>query len=317
MIEVESGKLTLENMHLQMSTGETAAGDLALLRLSAGAVKDVDLKSCILTVENDLSDDQDRAAFIDVVAPAENMERPTKLPIDLEDCIVRGGANMVRMRQSVPIILKWNNGLLATSQRLLVADGSPQGWDDTISLSLSHVTVSVGQGLCLLRDSNDQPHQPALEFVCNKSIISAGGSALVEHDGVGDVEKYRHALVISGGTNYFEGVTDYWRVYVDNIQQEELNWDWATWKKKMAMSGGMLSKMTEIRWQRDRTDVPTSSPHLCGLDDYLPDPESENPIMQVDPMPAGFKPIDLPALYRIAPPAKPVVAETVSTTAES
>lgn len=314
MIEVASGKLTVENLHLQLTTGETAAGDLALLRLSAGAVKDVDLKSCILTIENDLTDDQGRVAFIDIVAPAESMERPTKLPIDLEDCIVRGGADMVRMRQSLPIILKWNNGLLATSQRLLVADGSPQSWDDTIGLSLSHVTVSVGQGLCLLRDSIDQPHQPALEFVCNKSIISAGSSALVEHDGVGDVEKFRHALVISGGTNYFEGVTDYWRVYVDNIQQEELKWDWATWKEKLAMGGKMLSKMMEIRWQRDRTDVPTYAPHRCGLDDFLPDPESDNPIMQVmddGDLPSGLKPDELPALYRIAPPAAAEAASNV------
>ncbi len=316
MIEVESGKLTLDNLHLQLTTGKTAAGgDLALLRLSAGAVKDVDLKSCILTIENDLTDDKSRAAFIDVVAPAENMERPTKLPIDLENCIVRGGANMVRMRQSVPIILKWNNGLLVTSERLLAADGSPQSWDDTIGLSLSHVTISVGQGLCLLRDSIDQPHQPALEFVCNKSILSAGGSALVEHDGVGDVEKFRHALVISGSTNYFEGVTDYWRVYVDNIQQEELKWDWATWKEKLAMGGKMLSKMMEIRWQRNRTDVPYYAPQQCGLDDFLPDPESDNPIMQVmdvGDLPSGLMPDDLPALYRIAPPAPPVAAEAAS-----
>jgi len=274
LIEPQGGKLTLENLHLHMRVdkGLDRSHDIALFRLPAALIGHVELSACVLTVENPPSDVAPSAAFFDVI-PDDAEEIPGPIPIHLKACVLRGEATVIRMRQSTPVDFVWNNGLLATSERLLLAQGTKQEVGDaTIRLSLLNLTADIGRGLCLLRDTKERPNQPDLELICNKSILSANGSPLVEHDGIGPYERYQRGLFIRGDWNVYEDVDKFWEVSVDNVVKAGL--DWPGWDEKLEMGGSMPSSVESVRWDRLRSDLYSVPMHERSVEDYRLDPEA-------------------------------------------
>ncbi|MCA9269911.1 MAG: hypothetical protein KDA41_15630, partial [Planctomycetales bacterium] len=305
MLELDHGKLTLDNLQLEMTVDEDAeTGDVAMLRLAAGGVEHLELSNCVLSVRRRMTGGAaNPLAFIDVApppitsvdGPADPM--PAVLPINVENCIARGEATLVRMRQSFPCDLVWRNGLCVTSERLLLAEGTatPSGdaSEGTLRLALEHVTVYAGQGLCLLRDSEQRPQQPPLELECSECIIvAAGADSLVKHDGVGEPSKYGQALFIKGSRNFYDGVDTFWRAVVGNVEQDQ--WDWMAWRKRLAIEG-MPSYAQPIRWRRDRAQVDAAPFHLQGIDDYALQPEESNPALRAK---AGFDAATMPQIIR-------------------
>jgi hypothetical protein len=228
---------------------------------------------------------------------------PSVLPIDLKDTIVRGDAVLVRLARSLPLDLVWTNGLFISNQRLLEADGAKDPFerspDGVIRLTLRSLTCVTGNGLCLLRSTTERPHHPPLELESQECIFVVNGSgSFVEHDGVGDAEKYSQALAIKGSRNIYDGTDVFWRLNIDNIEQRA--WDWTDWSKKLMPDGmGMMrSFLGPVRWQRLRSDVSEVPSHRQGVDDYLLEPVEDNPAVRAH---AGFDATQLPALQRLRP----------------
>ena len=275
-IQFKSGKLIVENLHLRVAVGEdlSPAHDVALVRFSTDKKKQLELSRCILTIENPTPELSETVACFDVVAEASALvgeSQQKRLPLHLRDCIIRGQATMLRMRQSLPVQFKWSNGLLATSERLLLAEGAPRETDETtMTISLLNVTADVGRGLCLLRDSDRQPYQPALELVCNRTIISAGDSNLVEHDGVNDFEFYKRSLFIGGPYNAYEDVATFWHISATDAAGP--GYDWAAWDERLRMES-MPSSLNSIGWLKLRSEVADVPVHERRVDDYLLDAE--------------------------------------------
>lgn len=292
MLQISGGKLSLDNLQLEMDVPEaTMLQDVSLLRVGAGEADQLELDHCVLTVRNPELEQTREAAFIDIVSGSADRD-VSIVPVNLQDCILRGRATVVRMRQSVGLDLVWNNGLLITSKRLLLADGSSRptgdGGDGTIRVRLDNVTADVGAGLCLLRDSVDRPHQPPLELECAFCVIVANGASLIEHEGVGDTRKYRLATMTD--RNFYDGIDVFWRVTVDNIEQQ--SWDWTTWQKNVSKEG-MPSFEETIKWSRDRSEVEATPMHLRGTGDYLLDPKIKAAVIK-----AGSNAEALPPLKR-------------------
>lgn len=303
-VECSGGKTIWENLHLELPVGDKSPpGELALIHLAADDGAHLEMRRCIVTIDNPPLVDAPLVACFDIQSLGDDHPAGV-VPISLRDSIVRGRATLVRMHESLGLDLVWSNGLFVSNSPLLVADGATQAFDEsgdgTIRLRLDDLTINTTSDLCQLRDSQAKPHQPALELECNRCIITADGS-LVKHDGVGDAAKYAEALHISGSHNFYEGIQVFWRAYVDNVEQ--LTWDWPAWKKQL-MRDGMPSYIGPVRWSRSRSDVLVVPAHLQGIDDYTLDPAASNPAVRDN---AGFVAASLPQLVRlresIAPPA--------------
>ncbi len=301
-IDVAGGRLFFDNLQLSLAV-QPAAGetpDLAMFTLAAGKVEHAELSKCVLTIDNPSLDYEGDVAFFRTAANSAEVARPGRLPLHLNDCIVRGRANVISMPESTPIHFAWNNGLLATSERLLLANGTRREADDsTIRLSLLNVTADVEQGLCLLNDRLERPNQPGLELVCNKTIISASDSPLVEHDGRGTYERYKRSLFIRGDWNVYEDVSKFWAVSVRGEPMEGL--DWPAWNEKLFMAGGMPSTVEAIRWEKLRSDVDGVPMHLRDVGDYLLDAEAAGSAAIVADETAGFRSDALPKLQMPQP----------------
>ena len=77
-----------------------------------------------------------------------------RIDLQLEDSIVRGQLTMIDLPTAIELHLRWNNGLLAVTRRLLESGGaaerSPLG-AVPLDLQLEHVTLRVPRGVAELR----------------------------------------------------------------------------------------------------------------------------------------------------------------------
>jgi hypothetical protein len=300
-IEMSGAKLTLQDLHVEMTVDESITADqVAMFRLGVDDETHVELTHSILTLKQSTSQQQPQAAFFDVLSPTVGTAMmggmPSVLPIDLRDTIVRGDALLVRMQRSLPLDLVWSNGLFISNQRLLQIDGAKDRSQGVIRLTLRAVTIATGEGLCLLRNTVNFPHQLPLELESNECIFQVrDSSSLIEHDVVGDMERYAQALTIRGSNNFYSGVDVFWRLIIDDVREKE--WRWEDWSKKLMLADN-TSYVDWFSWQRSRDEVDAVPVSRRGVDDYLVKAGENNPAMRWK---AGFDSTRLPTLLRIRP----------------
>jgi hypothetical protein len=129
--------------------------------------------------------------------------------------VARGEATLLRCEDLQPVSLTWQNGLLATSERLLVANGGEMvnRASGEISINLQHVTVNARSGLCLI--SNAEGSRPLLhtEVQCTDSILlAAAEAALVEQTGVSSVDEFQNKLEWIGNRYFYSGFDTFWKI---------------------------------------------------------------------------------------------------------
>ena len=195
MIVLGGGQLTLINLQLELDVPRQAvAENMTLGEIRPG--ESIRLESCVLTIGN-ASDSgaayHPDAAFFEIRAvPGAGVmtlkEGPMMRPsasLQMKNCIARGEALFVRANELQPAQITWENGLLATSERLLTAAGGPsepkpQG---QLQIDLRHLTAFISGGLMLLTSSQDSPLQLPVEINASdcifigKSAAAAAGRA--------------------------------------------------------------------------------------------------------------------------------------------
>jgi hypothetical protein len=135
--------------------------------------------------------------------------------IHLQDCVARGEAVFLRDNDLQPVRFIWDNGLLATSERMIVANGGPSQPRQAgqIQVQLRHVTAMIQGGLALLSNSQDAPYQLQAEINCDDCIlVSKAKSPLIEQRGSDATDVYLARLRWSGRRNYFDGFEVFWEV---------------------------------------------------------------------------------------------------------
>jgi hypothetical protein len=301
-IEMSGAKLTLEDLHVEMTVDETVtAEEVAMFRLAVDEETHIELEHSILTLKQPGSEHQPQAAFFDVLPPTAGGAMmggmPSVLPIDLKDTIVRGDALLVRMERSLPLDLVWSNGLFISQQPMLLASGAKERAQGAIRLTLRAVTSATGRALCSLKSTINSPYQLPLELESNDCIFLVhDASSLIEHDGVDDAERYGQALSIRGRNNFYTGIEVFWRLSIDSVQEKE--WRWEDWSKKLMLMDDAPSFMEWVRWQRPRDELDDVPVSRQGVDDYLLKEIRTNPAMAWK---AGFDATQLPNLQRIRP----------------
>jgi len=183
-----------EGVELRMNLpADLPADGWALLSMSTG--QSIDLTECILTVADG---EMNRPAIHDQVAMiAVERRRAGEMPtmadpqvamgqqarINLDRCIARGEASLVCLTDETPLTIRWNQGLLVTSQHLLETGGSatePQYYDQIV-IDLDYVTAYCREGLYYLRRGPGKAYQFHVNAYADSCIFASdSGAALFE-----------------------------------------------------------------------------------------------------------------------------------------
>ena len=292
MVTLSGGEITWENVHFEL----ILPPDDPVEHWALFGVEDLrllQLNECTLTIRND---DQGRRAYHTDVAffhvfPLPDNDgieeagvRETPLQIELQDCVVRGEATLVGVYEARPLRITWNNGLFATTERLLVAGGamSAPRHGEHISVVLNHVTSVMDNGLCLLTSDDSAVQRLTVEIKCSNSILLTRSDApLVDQRGPMEQEVMRGQVVFGGERNFFEHTGEekpnyiYWamRNSADPEQSVQLGFrDWTDyWRKE----NDNLWQEGFVEWRQ--LPVSTRPVHLLTIDDYRLNEHPANP----------------------------------------
>ena len=309
MVTVMSGQLTLDGVHLVMRLPRDPADRWSLFDLHDA--EKLRLSSCTMTIENAAASGSplhQGVSFIEVrgrrdltgMMMPDGDKSPGLLAIRLDDCVARGEATLLKTQSVQAVRLTWNNGLLATSERLLSVEGtaSPPPGGNQLKVTLSHVTAVVGRGLALAANAQHTPYQLATEIESENCIfVGRGGALLVEQRGVDSIEDFRERLLVRGEKNFYEGFGIFWRVHGVGFESEPADMDfnewrnhWAEeklphppgqvqWRQLPAVSEAACTQRPEDYWLRASENNPARESAAKGQDagarfDALPTPPS-------------------------------------------
>jgi hypothetical protein len=220
MIHMIGGSLTLQDIHLRLELPAEFRQSWTLFGLQD--TERLLLERSSITVANGATAEGSNpvtgVAFFDFLPPEANEmadvpETPGQMPIPvpqliLQDFIARGPATLVRTAGAIPFKLRWNNGLLASNERLLETVGSetkPRWQDGIVDIELEHVTVAVQQGICLMKGSERKPY--AVEVMTTFQhciVITDPTSPLYLQQGFTNAESVSLRPKISGSSNYYQ-----------------------------------------------------------------------------------------------------------------
>ncbi|HEX3726099.1 MAG TPA: protein kinase [Pirellulales bacterium] len=224
MITIAGGQLTAAGIHWELDLPRDVAADWALFETRQAEL--VRFENCTFTIRNaSLNQSAYHAgvAFFDIkAAPGMNMMSmdPSTMEdqvvtIDLQNCVARGEATLLRNNELQSLHLNWDNGLLATSERLLSAAGGPAlpRRSGSVQIHLRHVTAAVHDGLALLTNSEDAPYQlPTHIDAVDTILLSTARQPLVEQRGSDTVDEYLRRLQWSGEHDFVEGFGALWQI---------------------------------------------------------------------------------------------------------
>jgi hypothetical protein len=270
MIEVSGGVLHLEGLRLTLALPENAANSWSLFRL--GRPQAIELRDCALTIRRPQATSylpfRDQVAFFDLNPPmvSETMQKDqmaATLPvqIQLDRCLARGEASLLRAQRAMPISLRMNDSLLATSERLLEMGGAPSEpmMGDAARVELSRVTVLARGGLCRMKTSEADQHQLTLDLQCSNGIILTDEqSPLIELDrSKGRPKALDDLRFTGGGYNYFPHTATMLRVRGGAGEAAERIVARSQWA---SLYGATLPEMQELLWDGGQSPLALAAP---------------------------------------------------------
>lgn len=225
MMRIIGGRVACQGIQFRLELPEEYVGDgwslFALEQISR-----LEFDRCALTIRNVGAqglEAQNEVAFVEFLAPpvltSGGDEDPAgNVPplVKLSATIARGEATFVRATTGIPFTLRWDQGLFATTQRLVDIGGAlgNQTSDRWIRIDLNHVTAAMQDGLCILRSREDAPEHLTPEITARDCIFLTGASSpLIEYHTREALEplKRKHPT-LNGQGNIYAGPSEYWRI---------------------------------------------------------------------------------------------------------
>ncbi|MEZ6118462.1 MAG: serine/threonine-protein kinase [Pirellulaceae bacterium] len=287
MIQLDGGHLRLESVHLEMKVPTTEL-DGAWSLMEATQESKITLHTCSLTIRN--TDDEGADSWLDDVAfvrvrpgamdaPSDN-GMSTTMEVRLQDCIVRGQANLLRSNIGVPVRLNWQNGLFVSTERMIRMGGVRQraSQGERIMISLEHVTAWMERGFAaeFLR-SEDQPNLMKADVMCRSCILETQPwAAFILHSGVDSASYYEDKLVYSGDRNFYEGVEKFWQIEPNDQDLSGMSASFEDWQREWAPDD-ILPSLDLVRWQNTRRN--SLAAHLQTVRNFLLQPTA-NPAIE-------------------------------------
>jgi hypothetical protein len=328
MLTVVGGQLTLDRVNLEVEIPPRLDPPSWALFQTQRA-RSLQLHQCWLTIRNATAQRTSQhpfVAFFDIKAPPDTGAMAMdgamaehSVNIDLRNCVVRGEATLLRCEDLQPVRFDWDNGLLATSERLLVAQGGemanrPNG---QISIDLRHITAHVRNGLCLIDKKDGSSPLLFTSLHCSDSILLGNGDApLVEHSGTDSVDDFQSKFEWVGSHYFYTGFSTFWKIssFASALPaQDPVQRSFEEWQKHWGEGQGNPHRWSQVVWKQ----LPDSSRpfHTYTSADYVLDETSaENEALQgaADRSDAGFQAENLPPDpdTRVNPPPAPATAST-------
>ena len=262
MLSVAGGQLHVSNVHWELDLPRNVPAEWALFETRRAEL--LQFQRCTFTIRNaSLGQSAYHAsvAFFDIKAPPGTGSiamDPTVMEeqivtINLQHCLARGEAAFMRDNELQAVRLNWDNGLLATSEQLLMAAGGPAQPRQLghVQLNLRHVTAMIHGGLALLTNREDAPYQLLTEINCDDSIfVTTARAALVEQRGADRVDEYATRLQWSGDHDFFDGFDVFWRILntANETASKQLRFEgWQNlWRKQ---SRWQVAGKSAVRWR--------------------------------------------------------------------
>lgn len=305
MIGVSSGSLRLSNVGLAFDLSEAPPSEnWSLFNLEqADALR---LEQCWLTVRNATATGNayhDKVAFISVtgsgaaepmVMMPKSMFPLTPTQVVLNNCFLRGEANLLVDRDLRPVDLSCVNGLIAISERLFVAgEGTSMPQEGTrLRVTLDHVTALARKGLCRIAASEAVPTMPSVDvrLVDTKVISDLADAALVEHVSEAGATGLQSVFHWEAVTAVYQGFHTFWRISppgsVSPSEIKDYNQWTAIWPEEKRRT---ISASTDL--------MPSPRPlHAAAPADFAADKALDSSNADTDEAPAG---VDLNLIPRM------------------
>ena len=293
MFALEDGaSLRLQGVHVVLDPGEIAAQQWSLVSLMGA--KGVDARDCWFTIRNAASNKEayhrDVAFFHAKADPKRSVMKmvdPTmaerSMSVDLANCVVRGEARVLQVDELELVELSWRNGLCATTEPLLFAQGGKVDVGPASSpsrIELRHVTALLGGGLCEFPSPKGSPYQRIWDVYCVDSILAGRAEAVfVKQAGFADVDRLKERFRYTGERVFYERFNDFWRIQNrsgENVEAEELGF--AEWKKHWEgsdLGNEQFPQANEVLWRQRPTFARIT--HNQNLGNFVLEGSLQNP----------------------------------------
>lgn len=308
MVDIGEHRIRFENLqfHWKVPSNAVHGGSL----FSVAANRGVYLENCAITVDNVNGRDPINAFHIAVAPPPSSTDGavstgPPLVAIDLQDVIARGQMTLIRMSDAAQLQLRWENGLLAVSQRLLETGGAlskPPAGRTQLKLLLRDVTAYLPLGLA----AQNLGPSGSVPVVINRNCTNCAfttdmGSAHIEINSVANLNDGPLILLAGSGNHYDSGTGKSDRIVaVSDLQDDSILYRlsdlagnnppaWMkeqapqsviNWTQPTAADQKATHLMTPQDFQQDGTVVPGFDPNQ--LPELLPDqPPTVEPTPQI------------------------------------
>lgn len=288
MITVVGGRLHFENVMVELDVPSPRVIPTDTWSLIEGRqVELISMERCLFTIRN--ANDQ-RQSFHPMVSflrlrgsPASStLMEPTmtamgepQSTVRLRHCVVRGEAVFLRQEDLQPINLNWENGLLATTESMIVVNGGTQGMSrptGQVRVDLRHVTANLGGGLLRALGSMSAPLLLRTEFNCTECIFVSGTSSpFVEQTSTEAAITQRQRLSWTGDGNTFDGFQTFWRISSIGLTEQPAMMSFSEWRDywKQQQQRELNPQVGAVGWKRPLPITRATNSHLPS--DYLLD----------------------------------------------
>jgi serine/threonine-protein kinase len=259
MWTLTGGRLTMINVVIEMQIPRDGPSNARSL-FEGRASPALRLERCSLTIRNVTDPLHTDVAFVRV-KPAladepllgyRTLAEPASL--ELVNSVVRGEAVLLRVEDSQPARLAWDNGLLVTSEWLLSATGattgSRNGGVEPLRIDLRHVTAIMRRGLCRLTSDVATPRHLAAQINCTDSIlVGGGGSVLLEQVGDEGPNELRQQIAWNGDRNMYDSFDAFWVLRRSDRETPPVLMGFEVWKSHWGPREN-LPQCEKVEWQR-------------------------------------------------------------------
>ena len=272
MLTVTSKQLKIVNLRLELELSQPVEHwSLFDVRHNAG----IELERTAVTIRNGKqgrTTNWEGVAFFHIEPgetffdKTESTSAPSSYPtIRLRNCILRGEATLIWAVEARPLEFSWDNGLLASTERLLLATGTtrPPQPGDSLNVRLSGVTVVADKGLCYLSQEKRGPHLPPTRFQCDGMILlSAAGWSHIQQTVIQEITLSRDKFSLQGENNLFltqpgpSGPAAYWTVAIEDDSTEPLSWGFSEWLQLAGESGWSWQEVPKSATGMHSSDQP-------------------------------------------------------------
>lgn len=306
MVKLNGGGLRLAGVALELDLSRAAPSEnWSLFELQS--VESLWFEQCSLVVRNASNQggpSHDKVAFVRVDPnPRVDMLMPgapaaTPVQMTLRNCVALGEAVFAYNPAGQAMGMAWQNGLLATCERLLVVGGSlsmEPAETSRVRIDLKQLTVFTRQGLCRMGASDAASPSPDVEIHASDCVIASDGNepALIDQTGNDPVNRLKSKLHWEAARNVYEGYRTFWKI--TSLAASAGESEVATYTDWCDLWGSRERQSTLMAW-RGRRDLARRPLNLATLADFELDQNDRRELPGTPgQMPPGLDATTLPA----------------------